>query len=78
MIETILGLSIAACALCWGLAGLAFAWERWTKAQFLVDDEGGPGNGGRDPGDDDPRDPFQIDPTDPGDWWKHNAERDPR
>lgn len=55
--------------LCWGFAGAMFGWSKWkeSKAWKSPDDEGG----GRDPGDDDPTNPFGIDPTDKGDWWKY-------
>lgn len=66
-------ISITFCMFCWGLAGLAFALNKWRESKLWMNNSDG-GNGGRDSGPDDPRNPFNIDPDDPGDWWKYSAD----
>jgi hypothetical protein len=58
---------ISICALCWSVAGLAFAWSQWKQSKSLVDDD-------EDGGGDQPPTPYAIDPQrDPGDWWKRET-----
>lgn len=52
--------------ICWGIGGLAYAWDKWKSSQYWDDDDSG-----GDP--DKPVTPYDIDPQkDPGDWWKHD------
>lgn len=45
------------CTISWGIAGLSWAYYKWTWR-----DEG--------PKKADPDDPYHYDPDDPADWWK--------
>ncbi len=57
--------AMAFCAVCWGVAGLGYAYDKWRG--WNSDEDGGGGG-------DTPDNPFSIDPQrDPGDWWKHKT-----
>lgn len=68
---------VAICFLCWGAAGLCFAFAKLKEAQHwktlnkttVVDDDDDDNNSN---GGDQPVTPYDIDPQfDPSDWWKH-------
>lgn len=69
--SSLLLICLSILALSWSATGLAYAYARWMETRYWDGPEG------RDPGDDDPRNPFKIDPTDPGDWWKYDRSNRP-